>query len=220
MEIVLGWFSEYLLPAIPSTIVVGLIVFGLQERMRRKTARQLEVQRSDVLHAIEDKKAELQRQLEAYRVTLIASVEQQKAHAELKKALAVKHATLEYEAIAALHGAIGTATALTLARATSDSPSSWEPKARIANHEEVQAAQESLSIAVEKARLFLGEGEMSVCMALRAVLLRLAVDRVLNGDGPASLKILEPVMTACTSIQRLLKNRVGELTTIQSGSQT
>ncbi len=224
MGIGLEWLSEFarvhLLPAVPSTIVAGLVVFGLQERMRRATARQLEAQRSDVLHAIEDKKAELQRQLEAYKVTLIASVEHQKAQAELKKALAVKHATLEYEAIAALHGAIGAATALTLARATSQSPSSWEPRERIANHQEVQAAQEALSIAVEQARIFLGDSELSVCMSLRSVLLRLAVERILKGDGPASLEALEPVMTACTSIQKLLKRRVSELTTIRVDAQT
>jgi hypothetical protein len=149
---------ELLAIGLVPTALVGLLGFMFREKWKQLLAKALAAQTEQI-------KLQAQRDIENYKVSLIAEVERTKALADRSKTLAIKHAPLEYEAITCLHGAIGEATAVTLARATS-------------------------------------------------TLRKLSIEGVLKGSGPESILNLEPAMTACTTVQRFLKSRVGELVTI------
>src|SRR6218665_2410192 len=156
----------------PSALL-GVIGFVFRERLKHRLAKSLNAH-------TEQLKVDAQREIEAYKVTLIASIERQRAHAELKKLLAVKHATLEYEAIAELHKAVGVATALVLARATSRLPSAWTDGGRIVAYRDVQPARDAFALASEQARLFLSDAMSSVCSQLSSDLSRIAGESILN----------------------------------------
>jgi len=189
------------------SLLIAALAWWFRERLKHSLAQTLNAQTEQV-------KSAAQREMEAYKVTLIASIERQKAHAELKKALAVKHATLEYEALAALHGAVGQATALSLARATSPLPSSWTDQGRLTAYSESEPVIEAFSLAQEKARLFLRPQQSSACSQLSSTLSQLRVNLILKGSGPANLLEWQHVMTACTKIQAELRERVEVLTSI------
>lgn len=191
----------------PSALL-ALLGFMFRERLKHALAKSLNAHTEEI-------KLQAQRDIEAYKVTLIASIERQKAQAELKKALAVKHATLEYEALAALHGAVGHATALLLARAGALNASAWTPAGRAAACAEIQPGHEGLTLALEKARIFLSDEIMSKGSQLSSTLSQLMVKLILQSDGPIeSVLPYQPVMTTCTQIQKALKARVEVLTSI------
>lgn len=191
---------------VPSALL-ALLGFIFRERLKHTLAKALNAHTEEV-------KVKAQQDIEAYKVTLIASIERQKAQAELKKALAVKHATLEYEALAALHGAVGEATAMLLARASSALDNSWTSDGRLAAYKEANQTYEVYSVALEKARLFLNDEKSSACSQLSSRLCQLRVDLILNGKGPVSTLEYQSVMTACTQIQSYVKARVEVLTSI------
>ena len=117
----------------PPVVVLGVLGYMFREKWKQLLTRTLahdlerlkaDLQREAAIHAaslapqLEQIKAEFQQRVEAYKVSLIAQSEQAKAQSELKKSIAIKFASNEFDRLVELEAALVAGPAVVVAMGT------------------------------------------------------------------------------------------------------
>ncbi len=188
----------------PSALL-GVLGFMFRERLKHALARALNAH-------TEELKLQAQREIEAYKVSLIASIERQKAHAELKKAIAIKHATLEYEALVTLHARISDVASSVLSSVQlvpSRKPSTEE---RISEYEKLDKKLDELGEAIDAAHLFVAPDRSIALLRYRGGLMELARNHVLIEAAEAvSKEAIKSFHEDAAPLRNFLRDRVADL---------
>ncbi len=197
----------------PSALL-AVLGFIFRERLKHALAKSLNAQ-------TEQLKLEAQREIEAYKVTLIASVERQKAQAELIKAIAIKHATLEYEALVLLHARLAEVPTEVLSVTQRAPPGGRTEEQRIQDCSALLKKLQLLFEAAEGAHLFTTPQQNLAALDLRDELLRLVNNHLNKGlTHVPSDEERKAINSASAKLRNSLRDRVTSLIQFAEGQQS
>ena len=137
---------ELLAIGVTPALLIAALAWWFRERLKQSLAKALNTHTEQV-------KLSAQRDIEAYKVSLIASIERQKAQSELKKAIAIKHATHEYEALVALHARLGEVPSSVISTAAIVSAAKLGEPERLEYYRRIDSQLNSFGDAIDLAHL-------------------------------------------------------------------
>lgn len=205
---------ELLAIGISPMLLVGALAWLFRAHLQESLARRLNAHTERV-------KLDAQREIEAYKVTLIASVERQKAQSELKKAIAIKHATLEYEALVLLHARLADVPTEVLSAVRYVSPGGSTEEQRVEACARLLKKLELLQEAADGAHLFISAQQSLALIDLKEALLRLMSVHLAGGaDTLPSDDQCKAVNDASAKLRNTLRDRVADLIRLTEGEPT
>jgi hypothetical protein len=200
---------ELLAIGVTPTALIAALAWWFRARLKQSLAKALNSHTEQV-------KLEAQREIEAYKVTLIASVERQKAQAELLKAIAIKHATREYEALIELHARLGDVPGSILSSAATYPAAELSDAQRLNCYEEEVQKWDRLKAAADGAHLFIDANSSLVLLDMCAVLRRILHEHLRLGGTVMPAGAFDGHRQTVVMLRELIRNRVSELIKIST----
>jgi len=195
---------ELLAIGVTPTLLIGALAWWFRARLQQSLAKTLNAHTERV-------KLDAQREIESYKVTLIASIERQKAQAELLKAIAIKHATREYDALIELHSRLGDVPSAICAAASTDVPETTTHSERREKYQEMLVQWKRLKAAADGANIFLA-ADTSICLLLMCQSLHQIVHVHLGAGGKVSSEgLFTKQVPTLAELKELIRFRVLEL---------
>lgn len=196
---------ELLAIGISPILLVSALAWFFRAHLQQSLAKRLNAHTEQV-------KLDAQREIEAYKVSLIASVERQKAQSELKKAIAIKHATLEYEAIVLLHARLAEVPTEVLSVAQYVPPGGRTEDQRVQACSKLVKKLELLTEAAEGAHLFITPQQSLAVIDMKEDLLALVRDHLNDEtDAVPSDEERKAVNATSAKLRNSLRDRVANL---------
>jgi hypothetical protein len=200
------WSAFY--GAVGPVAMIGLLGWMFREKWKQMLSRSLGLD-------LEREKARALRELEGYKVSLIAEAERHKAKVELRKVIAVKHTTQEYDALVALYDLLMTATSTICTRATLAPAQNLESEALAKQFQVALNAHEKFDQAVGRANLFLGLEVGLSCFAHSGELFQVSCDHLMkSGAAPIAEETKGKLLERGAKLRSLVKRRIDELVRI------
>ena len=188
----------------PSALL-AVLAFIFKERLKHALAKSLN-------EHTEQLKLDAQREMEAYKVTLIANIERQKAQSELRKAIAIKHATLEYEALITLHAQLGDVPAAIVAAASVVPSAGLNQQERSQTYETLEARRKSLEQAIAGAHLFVSPETSIQMLDVHGIVLDLLHRHVfLQTTQVPAAPVRQQLNEAVNALRNIVRDRVAQL---------
>ena len=205
---------ELLAIGMTPTVLIAVLAWWFRVRLKQSLAKALNAHTEEV-------KLAAQRQIEAYKVSLIASVERQKAQSELKKAIAIKHATQEYEALVELHVKLGAVPGSVLSSASFFPTSGLDQAKRLEAYNILDAELNLLASAADSVHLFISPEQSIELLNLRKILQETAFQCVFLGSSAAPTDEHRQAVTGAAAFFRnVIRDKVSELVRLAESEQT